>query len=493
MTVTYITSGQAPPLQTTFIATSAEQPPQTTYVEVIEDPRAQRNYNRWTNKHSAHSATVGLLLFTYGGMDMAQGLQWNLNTGVMNTYEFEFSWFVGVIIGAVVAALTVTHVPKRYFYLLGGVMLFIDAIIFVSAPYDYSPIVAARYVGGVGIGLITVAFIIHNSEVTLGCSRGKWCGLEQFGLALGILIQVLMDSQWNFKSSIGINTAHGIIGIIFSVIATGAVVVSVESPIFYLRNNNEDAARSCQTQLLGAMAPTEVNNAIFDEAKRYVMEGTSQSFGAQFSASLMPFTKMIFSRCLVAFTFSVPLSLTMLGSTLIWKDTIYSWPMILWSILRFIGVLLTLCVVDKLGRKFVSLLGLLCMAALMLALAGILSHETYFSNTYFMSQVSRISMAFQFFAGLYVISTPAYLGEAFPMRVKPFLIGLVVCLEQVIHIIVIVTFGKSSDSYFQYFVGVGIILIVSVIIFGVLMPETRGLSLRQAGERFRRVHDMMSY
>lgn len=59
---------------------------------------------------------IGLLLFTYGGMDMAQGLQWNLNTGVMNTYEFEFSWFVGVIIGAVVAALTVTHVPKRYFY-----------------------------------------------------------------------------------------------------------------------------------------------------------------------------------------------------------------------------------------------------------------------------------------------------------------------------------------------------------------------------------------
>lgn len=59
MTVTYITSGQAPPLQTTFIATSAEQPPQTTYVEVIEDPRAQRSYNRWTNKHSAHSATVG--------------------------------------------------------------------------------------------------------------------------------------------------------------------------------------------------------------------------------------------------------------------------------------------------------------------------------------------------------------------------------------------------------------------------------------------------
>lgn len=47
---------------------------------------------------------------------MAQGLQWNLGTGIANTAEIQFSWFIGVIIGAFVAGLVITHVPKKYFY-----------------------------------------------------------------------------------------------------------------------------------------------------------------------------------------------------------------------------------------------------------------------------------------------------------------------------------------------------------------------------------------
>ncbi|KAH8403417.1 hypothetical protein KR215_003795 [Drosophila sulfurigaster] len=493
MTTTYITTSQAP-MQTTVITTGpGPQRPQPTYIEVIEDPRTSRSYNRWSNKHSAHTATVGILLFTYGGMDMAQGLGWNLSTGIATTYEFEFSWFVGVIIGTVVAALAITHTPKRYLYLLGGVMQLIDAIIFVSAPYDYNPIVAARYVGGVGFGFITMAFIIQNSEVTLSTSRGMWCGFEQYGLALGVMTQVLMDSQWGTGHSIGSNVAHGIIGIICAVIATGTVAMSVESPIFYLRRNNEDAARNSQTQLLGSNAPTEIYNAIFEEAKRYVAEGESSSIGADLTASAMPFIKMIFSRCLVAFTFSVPLSWSIRVSTYAWKLSIFSWPMILWSILRFIGTLVAILLVDKLGRKFISLLSLVCMAGLMLAMAGIYSDNSYLTSEYYMSEVSKVSLAFQIFAGMFVVPTPTYLAEAFPMRVKPFMIGLIICLEQVIHIIVIVTFGKTDDCFYQYFIGVGIILVVSLIIFAGLMPETRELTLRQAGNRFRRVHDVMSY
>lgn len=55
-------------------------------------------------------------MFAYGGMDFAQGLGWNLNTGIVTTSEFQYSWFIGVIIGAVVAALTVAHVPKWVYY-----------------------------------------------------------------------------------------------------------------------------------------------------------------------------------------------------------------------------------------------------------------------------------------------------------------------------------------------------------------------------------------
>ncbi|XP_064535610.1 uncharacterized protein LOC135426454 [Drosophila montana] len=489
MTITYVTSKDpiTPVRQTTYITTDpAALPTQTTYINVINTPRPQTN--RWANKQKTHTATAGILLFAYGGMDMAQSLNWNLQTNIANTHELEFSWFIGVIIGALVASLSVTHVPKWCFYSLGGLMQMIDAIIFVSAPYNYTSIVAARYVGGAGIGLITVAFIIHNSEVATRSTRGLWCGLEQYGLALGIAIQVIIDSQWDTYSYVGVNCSHGIFGIVFSLIATGSVAMSVESPIFYLSKNDEEKARSCQWMLLPNSASTEACNEALDEAKRYVSASTSQSFGAELVGSITPFIKMIFSRCLVAFTFSLPLSYLMEISTFDSQGSL-NWPIILWGILRWIGTIFTIALVDKLGRKFISLLGLLCMAALMLGMAGILSHSL---NVYYMHQVCCISMAFQFFAGLYVACTPTYLGEAFPLRVKAILIGLIVCIEQVIHIIVIVTFAKKSD-YFHYFLAVGIILAVAIIIFAVLMPETRGLTLRQTSERFRRVHDVMAY
>jgi len=47
---------------------------------------------------------------------MAQGLGWNISSGIPTTNEFQYSWFIGVIIGAVVAALAMTHTPKRFLY-----------------------------------------------------------------------------------------------------------------------------------------------------------------------------------------------------------------------------------------------------------------------------------------------------------------------------------------------------------------------------------------
>ncbi|KAH8417401.1 hypothetical protein KR222_010522, partial [Zaprionus bogoriensis] len=435
---------------------------------------------------------AGILLFAYGGMDFAQSLQWNMGTGVSNTAEFMYSWFIGVIIGALAAALTVTEVPKWVYYALGGIMQLINGIIFVAAEYDYTSIVAARYIGGVGIGLITVVFIIHNSEVTTSTTRGQWAALEQYGLALGIIIQTIMDSEWLSSSDIGLNLAHGIFGIVFSVVATVSVAMSVESPVFHLRRNDEHKARACLWHLLTSLTPVNSYNAALNEIKRYVEEGSSRSLGEELSASVVPFVKMLFCRCLVAFTFSYPISLSIISSSAVSIGYI-GWSICIWSVLRWIGTFITIAIVDRVGRKVLSLTSLLCMAALMLATAGIYSDTYNAASVYYMSQVSRMAMAFQFFAGIFVSVTPTYLSEAFPMRVKGLMIGLIVCLEQVIHIVTIVTFGRNYDCFFQYFIAVGIILSISMIIFAVLMPETRSLTLRQAGERFRRAHDVMAY
>ncbi|KAH8307527.1 hypothetical protein KR044_000282, partial [Drosophila immigrans] len=361
-------------------------------------------------------------------------------------------------------------------------------IIFMSAPSEYTAIVAARYVGGVGIGLVTVAFIIHNSEVASHKYRGLSAAMEQYGLAMGIAIQVITNAEWSLYSDFQMNTVHGIFGIVFAVFGTIFISFSVESPIFYLRKNNEQMAQSCQWHHLPNSQSTNACHQALEESKRLVAEASNLSLGEELKASAMPFIKMIFCRCLVAFTFSVPLSLAMSMSSTVENDYV-DWSPIVWCILRFIGTIAALLLVDSLGRKFVSVLGLLCMGALMLAMAGLFYNINSLDNLY---QIGRISMAFQFFAGLYVACTTTYLGEAFPMRVKPFFIGLIVCLEQMIHVIVISAFPAGNNAMFTYFLAVGLILVISMLIFVVIMPETRGLTLRQAGNRFRRVYDVMA-
>ncbi|TDG45062.1 hypothetical protein AWZ03_008487 [Drosophila navojoa] len=492
MTIAYVTTNEAQPAQVTYVTTQQSKPAQVTYVTAGPPPLPpQTTYvqvrTRRPTKQNAHTAASGILLFAYGGMDMAQGLGWNISTDLPTTSEMQYSWFIGVIIGAFVSGLTINHIPKSVFYTLGGLMLLIDGIIFVSTS-EYTSLLAARYVGGIGIGLITVAFIIHNSEITMKNSRGFWCGVEQYGLALGIAIQVILDTSLDD----GINSAHGIFGIVFSLVATAFVAVSVESPIFYLRKNNEEQALTQLKILYAHSGNAEIYNAALDEAKQYVSTATSQSSGALLAASVMPFIKMLFSRCLVPLTISLPLSYSMITSTVV-ADLAFNWPIIVWGLLRWFGTFFSMPLLDRVGRKFVSLLGLLCMAGLMLGMAGIYSDATRLISTYYMSQVCHLSMAFQFFAGLYIPCTSTYLGEAFPLKVKSFFIALIVCLEQVIHIIVIETCAMKLNLFYQYFLAVGIILVVGLIIFAVLMPETRGLSLRQATGRFNRVHDVMAH
>jgi len=69
-------------------------------------------------------------------------------------------------------------------------MQLIGSIIFTCAPFHYGCLLAARYVAGAGIGLITVPFLIHSAEVASDNHRGVSGSMEQCGLALGIAIQV---------------------------------------------------------------------------------------------------------------------------------------------------------------------------------------------------------------------------------------------------------------------------------------------------------------
>ncbi|XP_017062493.1 facilitated trehalose transporter Tret1 [Drosophila ficusphila] len=480
----YVGAVPAPPNETIVIATAPPPEPQKPAASTFKSGHFAK-FNRQQN-----AAYAVFFLLIYGGMDMAASLGWNPTYNVLLFTEYSYCWFIGVIIGALAATFTMTFLPKEVYYVIGALTQLTGSVIFTAVPDDYSACLAARYVAGLGIGLITVPFLIHNAEVAANNQRGFTAGMEQCGLALGIAIQVIFTAEWE---GININLVHGILGIIFSLFGLAMTVLTIESPVFYLRRNQETAARRSLQKLLGASS-NGVSRAL-DEAKIYVAESDNRSLGEELMASVMPFLKLLFFRCFVAFSFSLPLTTSIISSTAVAEMDLSVWPMYVFGILRLIGTLVALCFLDTLGRKAVSLVGLLCMAGLMLGLAGLYANMDNIIDFYYMEQACNIGMAFQAFAGLFVCSSSTYMGEAFPLKVKTGLVGFIVIMEQVIHVIVVACFNSvtSKDYLFPYFLSVGIIMALGVIFFAVSMPETKKMTLRNAGHRFQRWYDVTIY
>ncbi|XP_016950205.1 uncharacterized protein LOC108024653 [Drosophila biarmipes] len=487
MQTTYVGATPNPPRETIVIATAPPPEPRKPIASTYNS-----GYFSRLNRQNFVSYAVFFLLI-YGGMDMAASLGWNETYSVLLFTEYSYCWFIGVIIGALATTLTIGFLPKQVYYVFGALMQLTGSIIFTAAPEDYAACVAARYLAGLGIGLLTVPFIIHNAEVAPTNYRGVNGGIEQCGLALGIVVQVEFTTEWASIVGSTPNLVHGIIGIIFSLFGLAMTALAIESPIFYLRRNQENLARQCQEKLLGHTSG-EVSAAL-DEARIYVAESDNRSLGEDLMASIMPFLKMLFFRCFVAFSFSLPLSISIINSTAVAEESLSVWPMYVFGVLRLVGTLVALCFLDTVGRKAVSLVGLLVMAALILGLAGIYANVTNIDSVYYMTQACNIGMAFQAFAGLFVCSSSAYLGEAFPLRLKSSLVGVIVILEQIIHVIVIACVGPAPgrDFFFQYFLAVGIIMLVGVIFFAISLPETKKLTLREAGHRFQRYYDVRIY
>uniref|UniRef100_A0A6P4FZ25 Probable polyol transporter 6 n=1 Tax=Drosophila rhopaloa TaxID=1041015 RepID=A0A6P4FZ25_DRORH len=494
MTITYVTAGPDGDQPNTFTTkeregryirkTPPKQPPMQTVNLTVGNPSSVRHFNKQLNV-----ACAVFFLFVYGGMDFAHSAGWNQTLNTTATQVFKCSWFIGVLAGAAIASLAMTFLPKLPFYVLGGLMQLTGSIIFTCAPFDYGLLMAARYVAGAGIGLITVPFLIHSAEVASDNYRGVSASMEQCGLALGIAIQVIYDTQWVDDKEASVNEVHGIIGIVFSILGLGMTALSIESPIFHLRRNQEEKARECHQKLLGSFN-SSVDQS-FEEVSRYVVESRNRSFCQELWSSVVPFIKLLLYRGFVAFSFSLPLSASLISSTLMTKGYISCWPVTVWGLVRLLGALVAQGFLDRMGRKLISLVGLLCMAILMLCMAVSYASPANVLLTYYMNQVWRLGVAFQAFAGLFVCSSSVYLGEAFPMRVKPFLVGYIVGFEQTVHIINIVGYNRGSDNFFyHYYLCVGIILLVGVIFFGIVIPETKKITLREANRRFQRLHNI---
>lgn len=99
----------------------------------------------------------------------------------------------GTVLGALIGGWPTERFGRRPTLLWIGGLYLVSAVLSGLAPDPYT-LMAARFLGGVGVGISTVAAPLYIAEIAPPCYRGRLAGMFQFNIVLGILVAFVSNA-----------------------------------------------------------------------------------------------------------------------------------------------------------------------------------------------------------------------------------------------------------------------------------------------------------
>ncbi len=184
----------------------------------------------------------------------------------------------GTIVGSLIGGWPTDRFGRKATLLWIGVLYFVGAVGSALAT-NVSVFIAARVIGGLGIGISTVAAPLYISEIAPPKQRGRLAGMFQFNIVFGILIAFL--SNW-LLAGIGESAWRWMLGVaafpslLYALLCFGIP----ESPRWLLvrkgdRESGLKILRRIQPEASEAEVQAEANEIMAGSSERVSSEGTS--------------------------------------------------------------------------------------------------------------------------------------------------------------------------------------------------------------------------
>jgi sugar porter (SP) family MFS transporter len=179
---------------------------------------------------SASSALAGFLFgfdtVVISGAEQTIQRLWNLSAGWHGLAVA--SALYGTVLGALFGGWPTDRFGRKTTLLLIGVLYCVAAIGSALAT-DVGVFTLARLIGGVGIGVSTIAAPLYIAEIAPAEHRGRLTGMFQFNIVLGILIAYLSNA---LLSGVGVYAWRWMLGVaaLPSLLYTALCVALPESP-----------------------------------------------------------------------------------------------------------------------------------------------------------------------------------------------------------------------------------------------------------------------
>lgn len=185
----------------------------------------------------------------------------------------------GTVVGALLGSFPTQKWGRKKTLLIIGLFYSVSALgsAFANDPYTFA---AFRFLGGLGVGVSTIAAPAYISEIAPYQKRGKLVGLYQFNIVFGILMAFLSNY---LLSNFGENAWRWMMGIeAFPALLFTALVTSIpQSPRWLLMKGKKEAA-----QAVLALLHLEEETQMVDNTLEEPSTGGSALFTKQYSFPL---------------------------------------------------------------------------------------------------------------------------------------------------------------------------------------------------------------
>ena len=196
----------------------------------------------------------------------------------------------GTVIGAIFGGLPTQKWGRKKVLVWIGVLFSLSAVGTALAPDPYT-FSFFRFIGGLGIGISSVAAPTYISEISTASNRGRLVALYQFNIVFGILVAFL--SNYFLQGMGGANDWRWMLGVLAipSLIYSVLVIGVPESPRWLITNRNDATTSKKILSQLGVQDVEAEVSSILTSYKHETSTGTSTGF---FSAKYMAIVWLAF-------------------------------------------------------------------------------------------------------------------------------------------------------------------------------------------------------
>jgi MFS transporter, SP family, arabinose:H+ symporter len=410
------------------------------------------------------SGTTHALTITYGLSPKALGI-----TVAMA--------LVGTIIGAMTAGIPGQKWGGRETLRVLAVFYVISALGCAFA-WNWHALLAARFIGGLGIGGSSVLGPVYIAELAPAKTRGRLVGTFQINIVIGILLAYLSNyligllglgaMEWRWQLGIAAIPAFLFLLLLFGIPPSSRWLVT---------RKRVDEARTV-LQMMGADNPEGELREIVDSIHLERLQTSEPLFSWKYRFPLF-----------LAITIGMFNQLSGINAILYYLNDIFAaagyskvsgdLQAVAVGGMNLAATLLGMSLIDKLGRKTLLLIGSVGTAACLFGVSWV-----FFTN----SHQSYLLVFLVAYIAFFAISQGAviwvYISEVFPNRVRAKGQSVGSSSHWIMNAIIAFTFPQLAKSSGAYpFVFFGAMMVVQFFVVLSFYPETKGYSLEEMQHR----------